>query len=77
MVKENIVFALVAAGIVLLLISIALCFRRPERGRMHNGKCDIEGCERDGTIFLDGRQILCWEHYGERMRKIHDDIIND
>lgn len=74
MIRENLVFAAVAGGIVLSLISIALCFRRPERGGMHSGKCDIEGCERDGMIFLDGRQILCWECYSERMRKIHDDI---
>jgi len=39
----------------------------PPKPKMHSGKCDL--CDSDGTIWLNGRDILCWEHYVEAMKK--------
>lgn len=33
--------------------------------KMHNGQCDRPGCTEYGMIFLNGREIICWNHYRE------------
>lgn len=40
--------------------------RLPERP----GHCDVPGCKEHGMIWLNGHEIICWEHYCQRMHDI-------
>ena len=42
------------------------------KDKMHSGKCDL--CDNQGIIWLDGRNILCWDHYCEEMQRIRKEV---
>jgi len=44
----------------------------PPKPKMHSGKCDF--CDNYGMIWLNGQQILCWDHYCQEMQRQIDEM---
>lgn len=67
-----------ALGLVLILIACVVAayfyFEPLDEDRRLGApsSCEVEGCENYGMIFLEGREILCWDHYVQRMKEIRD-----